>query len=141
MVAISTLQIYELEMVQRRAARFVMQLYSQQSVTAMLKELEWEERVHRKLKAQVTMCYKISNTLVRIPSTQLMVGPYNTRSRAKGGYRQLGTQYDYLKYSFFSTAFRAWNMLPDHVTNSASLEQFNDGLCKTALGQDNIYKY
>ena len=69
------------------------------------------------------MCYKISNKLVCIPSTQLTVGPYNIRSMAKGGYRQLGTQSD-LKYSFFQTAIRAWNMLPDHVTNSTSLDQF-----------------
>ena len=117
-----------------------MQLYGQQSVTAMLKELEWEELVQRRLKAQVTMCYKISNNLVCIPSTQLTVGPYNTRSRAKGGYRQLGTQSDYLKYSFFPTAIRAWNMLPDHVTNSTPLEQFKAGLCKIALDQDKIYK-
>ena len=53
---------------------------------------------------------------------------------------QLGTQYDYLKYSLFPTAIRVWNMLPDHVTNSASLEQFKDGLWKIALDQNKVYK-
>ena len=82
------------------------------------------------------MWYRISNNLVCSPSTQHMVGPYNTRGRAEGGYRQLDTQSEYLKYSFFPTVIRAWNMLPDHVTNSTSLEQFRAGLCKIALDQE-----
>ena len=114
--------------------------YGQQSVTAMLKELKLEELVQSRIKAQVTMCYKISNNLVCIPSTQLTVGHNNTRSMAKGGYRQLGTQSDYLKYSLFPTAIRAWNMLPGHGTYSASLEQSKAGLCKIALDRDTIYK-
>ena len=74
------------------------------------------------------------------PINTAHIGPYNTRSRAKGSYRQLGTQSDYLKYSFLPTAIRAWNMLPDHVANSSSLGQFKAGLCKIALDQEKIYK-
>ena len=110
--------------------------YDQQSVTAMLKELKWEKLVQSRIKAQVTMCYKIRNNLVGIPSIQLTVGHNNTRR----SYRQLGTQSDYLKYSFFPTAIRALNMLPDHATNLASLEQFKASLCKITLDQDTIYK-
>ena len=35
--------VHDIEMVQRRAARFVMNMYGRESVTALLEKLEWEE--------------------------------------------------------------------------------------------------
>ena len=78
--------IRTLEMVQRRAARFVCHLYGQQSVTAMLSQLQWEELAQRRLKARVIMCYKITNGLVCVPSDQFSTGRYSTRSRTRGGF-------------------------------------------------------
>ena len=69
-------QIHALEMVEHHATRFVEHLYGQQSVTAMLHRLHWDELLQRRLKAQVTMCYKINNSLVSIPTTQLAVGAW-----------------------------------------------------------------
>ena len=55
----------------------------------MLQNLCWEELIQRRMQAQVLILYKISNALVCIPATQLITGRYNTRSRARGGYRQI----------------------------------------------------
>ena len=92
--------VNDLEMVQHRAVRFVKNLYGQQSITAMLRDLNWETLAQRRLKAQVTMTYKIANGLVCIQPTQLISSIYSTRSLPKGGFRQLAITSNYYKYSF-----------------------------------------
>ena len=54
--------VHDLEMVQHRAARFVKNLYGQQSVTAMLRDLSWETLAQRRLKAQVTMTLCVTHS-------------------------------------------------------------------------------
>ena len=94
--------INSLEMVQRLAARSVEHnKYGKESVTAMLQNLCWEELIQRRIQAQVLMLYKINSALVCIPATQLIMGRYNTRIRARGGYRQIEATKD----SYTSTAF------------------------------------
>ena len=131
--------IYSLEMVQRRAARFVLHRYGHQSVTDMLNQLNWETLVQRRLKAQATMIYKINNNLVCIPTTQLSTNRYNTRSMVRGGYVQLRTTTNYHKFSFFPVAIRAWNILPADVTRSTTLEQFKAGLKQITIDVSKIY--
>ena len=63
--------IKKLEMVQRRAARCTTNRYrNTDSVTAMLKDLEWETLESRRTKIQLVMFYKIVNDLVDIPSSE-----------------------------------------------------------------------
>ena len=60
--------IKKLEGVQRRSARFVMGDYRQtSSVTSMLNHLQWESLEERRLRAKLTMVYKIMSGLVAIP--------------------------------------------------------------------------
>ena len=63
----------------------------------MLRDLNWETLAQRRLKAQVTMTYKIANGLVRIQPTQLIPSNYSTRSQSKGGFRQMETTPNYYK--------------------------------------------
>ena len=68
--------INSLEMVQRRAARFVEDKHGREGVTAMLQNLCWEELLQRRIRAQVLILYKINNALVCIPATQLIMGRF-----------------------------------------------------------------
>ena len=131
--------VHDLEMVQHRAARFVKNLYGQQSVTAMLRDLSWETLAQRRLKAQVTMTYKIANGLVCIQPNQLIPSNYSTRSQSKGGFRQLATTSNYYKYSFYPTAIRAWNSLPTEVTRADSIDQFRVNLSRLTIDSSKVY--
>ena len=122
-----------------RGARFVCHLYGQQSVTAMLSQLQWEELAQRRLKARVIMCYKITNGLVCVPSDQFSTGRYSTRSRTRGGFTQLVSVTDYYKHSYFPATIRAWNTLPADLTGATSLEQFKTGLRGLSLEVEKPY--
>ena len=131
--------VHDLEMVQHRAARFVKNLYGQQSITAMLRDLSWETLAQRRLKAQVTMTYKIANGLVCIQPNQLIPSSFSTRSQSKGGFRQLATTSNYYKYSFYPTAIRAWNSLPTEVTRADSIDQFRVNLSRLTIDSSKVY--
>ena len=73
--------IYKLELVQRRAARFVNNNFSRfSSVSQMLINLNWPTLEERRTKAKLIMLYKIFNNLVDIPHPlSFDNSPYNTR--------------------------------------------------------------
>ena len=73
--------INKLEMVQRRAARYVTNRYhNTSSVTSMLDHLEWEYLEARRTKCQLTMLFKIINDLVDIPQEEYLT-PASKRTR------------------------------------------------------------
>ena len=60
----------QLEMVQRRATRFVTADYRRRhSVTLMLNQLQWQTLLQRRTHSKVTMLYRIHHELVAIPAT------------------------------------------------------------------------
>ena len=117
-----------------------MNMYGRERVTTLLEKLEWEELAQRRLKAQVTMTYKILNGLVCIPPTQFIPIARSTRSHSKGSLRQLMTTTDYYKNSFYPTAIRAWNTLPVDVTGAASILHFRSGLNQLTIDASRVYK-
>jgi hypothetical protein len=61
-------RIYKIEMVQRRAARYVTNRYhNTSSVSSMIDHLGWETLESRRTKVQLTMLYKIIYDLIDIP--------------------------------------------------------------------------
>ena len=61
--------VHKLEMVQRRAARWVTNRYhTTSSATSMLDHFDWESLETRRTKQQFIMCFKIELGLVDIPS-------------------------------------------------------------------------
>ena len=87
--------IQDVEKVQRRAARYVTSNYEQKaSVTEMINELGWETLEQRRMKARVTMCYRIIHQLVAIPAVQFIPTIVSTRgSRIKFIQIQARTNY------------------------------------------------
>ena len=121
---------YKLEMVQRRAARYVTNRYhNTSSVTSMLDHLQWESLESRRTKAQLTMFYKITNDLVDIPADQYLIpSKTNTRSCHSKKFRQPTTSTSYYKNSFFPRTIAVWNNLPANVAEASDLVSFKQGL-------------
>jgi predicted YcjX-like family ATPase len=65
--------INKIEMVQRRAARYVTNRYrNTSSVTYMLGDLEWDTLETRRKKIRLTMMYKIINNLIDIRAEEYL---------------------------------------------------------------------
>ncbi|XP_052763343.1 uncharacterized protein LOC128223945 [Mya arenaria] len=122
--------IRRLEMVQRRAARYVTKRYhNTSSVTSMLEDLGWETLESRRTKAQLTMMYKIVNNLVDIQADSYLT-PSNrsTRTSNNRNFTQISTSTSYYKFSFFPRTITEWNKLPSSIVEAPDLVSFKQGL-------------
>jgi hypothetical protein len=74
--------LYKLEMVQRRAARYVQNNYhNTSSVTSMIDTLGWSTLTERRLKTKLIMMYKITHALIAIPNNIHVLIPTDSRTR------------------------------------------------------------
>jgi hypothetical protein len=95
--------IGKIDMIQRRAARFVMKDYSRESsVTGMLKTLEWDTLEDRRKKACLTMMYKIQQ-LIGIDRDRYLTrtSEKRTRSSRQTKFTRGTATKNVYKYSFF----------------------------------------
>ena len=116
------------EKVQRRAVRYVCGIFEQQApITDTQTALGWDTLEQRRLKAVVTMGYKIINDLVAVPSTQLKPNTRGTRGHGKK-FHQIYAGTNYYKFSFFPMLVPLWNALPSKVVLAADLEDFKESL-------------
>ena len=116
------------EKVQRRAVRYVCGIFEQQApITDTQTTLGWDTLEQRRLKAVVTMGYKIINDLVAVPSTQLKPNTRETRGHGKK-FHQIYAGTNYYKFSFFPMLVPLWNALPSKVVLAADLEDFKESL-------------
>ena len=81
----------KLEMVQRRAARFVKSRYKRtDSVTAMLDELGWPILSKRRKDARLILFYKIINNLAQVPHEHILTKAYEgTRKKNNHKFRHI----------------------------------------------------
>ena len=126
--------INALERVQRRGARFVMKNYRQtSSVTSMMSQLGWEELRLRRARIKTILLFKIVNNLVDIPPEPFLIPTgaitrgYNIR------FLQPHTRTITMQYSFFPSAIRTWNTLPQQLASMTSLEGFRQALANTTI--------
>ncbi|MCG8033311.1 MAG: hypothetical protein JAZ03_14180, partial [Candidatus Thiodiazotropha taylori] len=129
-------QTKKIEMVQRRAARYVTnRFHNTSSVASMLDHLEWETLESRRAKAQLTMLYKITHGLVDIPVERHLVPGHSvaTRSSHSKTYRQPSSSTSYHKNSFFPRTVSAWNQLPAEVAEAPDLVSFKRGLGSVSI--------
>ena len=127
--------IYKVERVQRRAARFTTNRYrNMSSVGDMLNNLGWESLEQRRTKIRATLTYKIKNELVAIPKAPyLRTPPRRSRRLHAQSVHIQHNRTDYLKYSFFYRAPVIWNSLRSTVTEAPSLESFKAQLAKVTV--------
>ena len=123
-----TSQTSTIEMVQRRAARFITCDYSRRSsVTSMLQELHLEKLKARRVRARATMLFRTLKGWVEIPSDHLTPLNTNTRGHNKRFVRPMCRVNSY-KYSFYPAVIALWNQLPQSLVDSESLEEFRRGI-------------
>ena len=123
--------INKIEMLQRRATRWVCNDYSPySSVTDMFSNLGWRSLGLWRYDSRMAMLYKIVYGLVAIP-----VPPYfectmvQTRHHPLA-YRQIHTSFSYYYYSFFPMTVILWNRLPADLVLDSDLDSFKQGVGK-----------
>ena len=123
-------QIYKLEKVQRRAARYATNRYhNTSSVSEMLDNLNWEALESRRTKAQLTMMFRIVNSLVDVPLEQYLTpASSRTRSAYSHKFRQISTTTSYYKNSCFPRTIITWNSLSPAIAEAPDLVSFKQGL-------------
>jgi hypothetical protein len=118
--------IKQIESVQRRAARFVMNEYSRESSPSeMISTLGWETLAQRRKVARVTMMYKISTGQAAIPERTFLqpVTRHSRNHHSKAYQRPTGTK-DCWVYSFFPNTIKDWNQLPENIITAETTKQF-----------------
>ena len=118
--------IQKVEMVQRRAARYVSNRYhNTSSVTSMLDDLGWETLQSRRTKARLKMFFKIENHLVDLKMEDFAErGSSTTRANHSRKYIQMSCKKQYFQNSFFPLTVANWNALPAIVAEAPSLVSF-----------------
>jgi hypothetical protein len=119
-------QIHKLEMVQRRAARFVKKAYTRDvSVTRLLTDLQWQPLQERRLTARLSLYHRAVNNTIAID-----IPPYitpNSRRLRQAHPQQFtnpSTRTDTYKFSFFPRTTRAWNKLPPNIAQQPQTSIF-----------------
>ena len=107
-----------IENVQRRAARFVHHNYSQYaSVTQMLFNLNWPTLSRSRNEQNATMLFKIVNHQIHINVDHLLIP--NPDIHYTRGHNKIfiipTTQLNCYRHSFFQSAIKIWNSLPQHM--------------------------
>ena len=119
-------QKHQIEMVQRRYARFVTNRYrNTSSVINLLNYLGWESHETRKSKLQLIVLNNIVHGLIDIPPTDYLTQTSSrTRTAHKYKYQQYSTSNDCFEYSFFPWTIPLWNRLPAAAAEAPSLVSF-----------------
>ena len=117
-----------LEMVQRRAARFVTgDFYRTRSANNMLHQLQWPTLQERRAENKVIMMFRIVNNLVAIPTECLIP----TAATVRGHNHRYLVPYartDTYQRSFFPDTIRLWNNLPSSIVACNSINTFKSEL-------------
>ena len=120
--------IYKLEMVQWRAARFEKGDFSRtSSVTAMLADLQWNTLQQRRMQCKTMMLYRIVYQLIATPTISFMIPGRSCRGHNMKFMVPQSSVNAHL-HSFFPSAIRLWNQLPSFTVSAPSLENFKDHL-------------
>ena len=115
-----------LEKVQRQAARYVFNSYTDRApgvVTGMLNDLQWKLLEERRKIIRLIMLYKIKNSLVCIPP-ESYIRTSDPRTRGNRLF-QHESQHPIFNHTFFPQTTSDWNQLPNSVTTAPSLEVFH----------------
>ena len=126
----------KLEMIQHRAARFVLNKpwhrsnQNHDSITDMLTSLEWPTLQNRRTIARLTFLFKIVRNLLAIPDHCLPSPTPVSSTRAQHPLKltQLQTRVDVYKYSFLPRTIIQWNSLQIPNIDTIDLETFKNAV-------------
>ena len=120
-----------IENVQRRAARFATNNYSRYaSVSEMLSTLNWPTLSRLRNEHKATMLFKILTHQIDINADHLL-NPHPDCHLTRGHSKRFmlpTTRLNSYKHSFFPSAIKIWNSLPQHVIDLTDIEEFKHSL-------------
>ena len=121
-----TEDILKLEMIQRRAARYVTGRHcNTSSVSNMLDQLQWRTLQDRRTNSRLTMFYKIVNEKVSIPKTDILIPPLRlSRNMHTLSFQIPSCRTQIRQNSFSPRTIKDWNHLPLSTVMSGSVESF-----------------
>lgn len=116
----------KIEMVQRRAARYVTsRTRNRSSVTDMLNGLKWRSLENRRKDARLTMLYKIERGHIVVNTTDRLKLPQRrTRHMHDHALQTIRCGTELRKMSFYPRTIRDWNSLPTQVFQCKTLVAF-----------------
>ena len=108
---------YRLEMVQKRAARWVLSRYDPlASVTDMLTDLGWITLEHRRVVARLVLLFKIVNGLVAMdPRDNLKKPTRSSRHTKEHSFLPVSCNTESYRMSFYPRTVNQWNCLPQPI--------------------------
>ena len=118
--------VQAIEAVQRRAARFACNNYSDRTpgcVDAMLQSLKWPSQEERRRNIRLAFLQKINNNLVDLDINNY-VKKGDSRTRGSQRFHQGRASHPALFHSFFPRTVREWNKLPTDISSITSPEAF-----------------
>ena len=123
--------IQKIEMVQRRAARYVLRRYhNTSSVSDMLEQVQWPTLAQRRCCLRLTMLYKIKNSIVTIDPTPYLK-PIRTTTRTNSlSFLPYRCNTESFKHAYFPRTIPIWNTLPDTIFSSPSQDAFKAAVAK-----------
>jgi len=122
--------INRLEMIQRRAARFVKNNYhNRSSVTDMINDLGWRSLQDRRRDARLTMLFKIDTEQVAIDKSNHLIQPNRlSRNMHPRSFQIPSSNTSHRLYSFFPRTIKDWNSLPPEIMSVGTVEAFKSRL-------------
>ena len=127
----TTEDINRLDKVQRRAARFVANNYTDRTpecVTAMVNSLGCEPLIQRRLHHRLIMMFKTIHGDVDIPEAASMLKTGDRRTRGAHRLHLPFTSVKAYKLSFYPRTIQDLNVLPTAITNITELKDFKAAL-------------
>ena len=118
--------IHKIEMVQRRAARWILCRFSSyDSVSDMRGDLGWRSLDDRRIDSRLCLFYKIMHVAVPLPPYVVHTQVFTRHSASYPlAFRQIHTVADYYKYSFFPLAIVQWKWLPPSIELLPDIDSF-----------------
>ena len=116
-----------IEMIQHRAARYVLNRYNNtSSVTNMLTNLKWQTLEQRRKAQRLTNIYKIRNGQVILDNHETRLIPVHSQHRTSHGQRYdvPFSRANYHRFSYVPRTIREWNALPSNVVSAPNLNEF-----------------
>ena len=125
---------HQVEMVQRRSARFVCSRYlNTSSVTSMLQELSWATPEERHRHSRLCMLYQVVHGLVALPYQNYLI-PSHSRTRGHDQrFLSIRSRINCFRDSFFPRTIPEWNALSQDLVGVDTLDQFKTGLIRTSM--------
>ena len=116
----------------KRAARWMTSNYDyRSSVTATLDQLSWRTLEQRRADARLCLFYKMVHGIVAVPLPDYFQPAHRvSRYCHLMTFRQIHTNRNYYKYSFFPLAIAQWNAFPESVVSLQDLEAFKAAVSK-----------